>query len=273
MTGTRIRLRRYSGCNLHWYAPGRRIERLLNLPRPRIYDPPAIWNRQRIYIPEEHYSPGSPRKFGRDKQGEPFVWIINDCGWEWLSTRPGIWHTLPLYRLFNALHEHVHTKHREDRVNVPLQAQRAIVTGLEALDSLLDRIPTAEVTDRTDESVSIRLHRNGLLGCRTQLANWSHRLDERWETGVWRKVKPYEVTLWADELSDTDERRLRQEAATDVRIDRRPRGAGGAGVSIAWTEGGIDATDALQSAQAVAREAGVRLSEGSLTLAKVEAHT
>jgi hypothetical protein len=41
--------------------------------------------------------------------------MINDCGWEWLSTRPGVSNLSPaLFYFFDYLHEHVHTAHTEE---------------------------------------------------------------------------------------------------------------------------------------------------------------
>jgi hypothetical protein len=103
VTGSRFRLRRYSNCNLHWYGPRS------HLPTARLHDAPLRRSRYRLYVPDEHYIPGSTR-YGRDRFGGTYVWMGTDCGWEWLATRPLINRT-PLYSLFNALHEHVHTPH------------------------------------------------------------------------------------------------------------------------------------------------------------------
>ena len=56
----------------------------------------------------------------------------------------------------------------------------AIVTSLESLCGLLDRIPIAY---RYEGRWRIG---SGCIGChRFRLAELSSRLDERWETGVW----------------------------------------------------------------------------------------
>lgn len=157
--GSRVALRRYSNCNLHWRVP------ILKRDRPRNYfDPPPLYNRQKLYITEDAaqaYGPDS-RKFGRDRTG-PYVWTITDCGWEWLATRPGIHHVRPLYRLFDALHDHVHTKHREDRMNAALMLQRAVV----------------------------RLRR-------------STDLDERWGTDVYPDAHSYWIRVRFSDLSEPD---------------------------------------------------------------------
>lgn len=106
MTGSRLSLRRWSGCNLHWYGPK-------SHPSLRIGVPPRRRARYRLYIPPEQYVPGRNGGTHRDRTGT-WVWMGTDCGWEWLATRPVIDRT-PLRTLFYALHDHVHTEHRKDR--------------------------------------------------------------------------------------------------------------------------------------------------------------
>jgi hypothetical protein len=114
MTGSRLCLRRYSGCNLHWYAPGTRINSAHQ--RRNYYDPPPRWLRYRLYTTTDNYIPDSPR-YGWDKHGV-YIWVWPDCGWEWLAGRPLIRST-PLYTLFTRLHDHVHTPHRKTgRLNI-----------------------------------------------------------------------------------------------------------------------------------------------------------
>lgn len=86
---------------LHWYGPR-------SHPKGwHIGVPPLRRARYRLYIPDDQYVAGSPR-IGRDRRGT-YAWMATDCGWEWLATRPGL-NLVPLwYRLFNRLHEHVHT--------------------------------------------------------------------------------------------------------------------------------------------------------------------
>lgn len=153
MTGSRVALRRWSGCNLHWRSPVLKRHRYRNY-----FDPPPIYNRYKLYITEDAADPWSAqgsKKYGRDRHG-PYAWMITDCGWEWLATRPGIYHTPPLYRLFNALHDHVHTKHRENRVNLALAAQRAAVRLLRS-QTLDERWGTNVYPDAHAYRVSFRV--------------------------------------------------------------------------------------------------------------------
>lgn len=62
--------------------------------------------------------------------------------------------------------------------------KRLIVDGLERLDGWLDQIPSVG----RDENGRLRIYRESQWGCRLRLAYFSDRLDQRWQTGVWRQV-------------------------------------------------------------------------------------
>lgn len=87
---------------LHWYGPKS------HRPTDRLYDLPLKRARMRLYIPEEHWYPGSKR-YGRDRIG-PYVWMGTDCGWMWLATRPVVSRLPGWYRGFIRLCDHVHTE-------------------------------------------------------------------------------------------------------------------------------------------------------------------
>lgn len=63
------------------------------------------------------------------------------------------------------------------------QAQRAVVIGLEALDTALDRLPRVWREDAQWHGSRWRG-----WGCQLNLSGRSSQLDERWGTGVWEAV-------------------------------------------------------------------------------------
>jgi hypothetical protein len=60
------------------------------------------------------------------------------------------------------------------------KVKRAVVEGLELLDAALDWVPTVR---RTDDGWRIRTSQ---LGCLLGIGDYGVRLDEKWQTGVWR---------------------------------------------------------------------------------------
>jgi hypothetical protein len=242
VTGTSLGLRRWSGCNLHWYGPK------FGHKKAHYTDPAPRLLRYRLYVPDEQYTPNS--RYHRDRYGT-FVYMWPDCGWEWLYGRT-LSRLTRLDRLFYALHEHVHTPHKEARMNLPLEIQRSIVSNLERLDGTLDRIPAVEIASRDDETVTVKLYRNGLWGCRTPLSRWSSELDERWGTGVWVPVEKWSVAAYFFDLSESDEKQLRNAIASSVDVDRQADR-----VRVTWTEGAKTAQDALQDARDAVNDAKI----------------
>lgn len=87
----------------------------------------------------------------------------------------------------------------EERVATCPRWRRAllypVVAGLEAVDVLLDRVPSYE---RDAENLPRRWRPRGDWGCRTLLSDWSFRLDERYGVGYWKPVS-------AVDLADEDD--------------------------------------------------------------------
>lgn len=200
MTGSRIALRRYSNCNLHARTP--------LLPRDRnrrLYDPPPWYNRLKLYIPEEQARPGSPRK-GRDKHG-PYVWMSTDCLWEWLATRPGLYGRR-LGRAFDALHDHVHTPHREPRVNVALVLQRMLVRATRSPE-LDERLATGVYPDAHVYRIGVRF--SVPLSVHQQHVILDSVTDPSIITTVYGRASGSSVT-WTERASNSTHARERAQA-------------------------------------------------------------
>lgn len=64
--------------------------------------------------------------------------------------------------------------------------KRALVTGLERLDTVLDSVPGASLShDPEGRTVTLVLYRYGHWGCLLNLSSYSCTLDDHWKTGVW----------------------------------------------------------------------------------------
>lgn len=135
-------------------------------------------------------------------------------------------------------------------MNVPKAVQASIVSAIETLDILLDAIPSVEfeVTQRSNGYFNFvtRICRYGGWGCLLGVANLSSRLDDRWDTGVWQKVKPFQVSYTTPSLTSEQLQMIREEFLPEYRVDVL---SSPSSVRVTWVERAVDAQAALREAR------------------------
>lgn len=87
----------------------------------------------------------------------------------------------------------------ENDVKVKKTVQRYALLSVDQLDTLLDRLPTAEFSrgEKGSGTANIKLYRYGQWGCRLGLAKWVAVKDEQLDLGIYKPTVPV-VTIDAE---------------------------------------------------------------------------